>query len=75
MGEILEGAYAEAPSRVNTLLEAAKNEEEENAIWSNLPSGVYDEDIQSDLLNLINIIWGGGIDKITGNIQLPFFSH
>jgi len=43
----------EAPSRVIALLEAAKSEEEESVIWGNLPSGVYDEDIQLDLLDLI----------------------
>ena len=52
-GKVLNGAYVEAPSRVVALLGTAKNEEEENIIWSNLPSGVYDEDIQRDLLDLI----------------------
>ena len=52
-GEVLNGAYVEAPARVSALLGAAENEEEEDVIWSNLPSGVYDEDIQGDLLGLI----------------------
>jgi excinuclease UvrABC nuclease subunit len=55
-GKVLNGAYVETPSRVTALLEAAKNKEERNEIWKDFHSGVYDEDIQSDLLELISNI-------------------
>ena len=56
-GEVLNRSYVEAPSRVIALLEAAKNEEESDVIWKDLHSGVYDEDIQRDLLELIMNLW------------------
>ena len=55
-GKILNRAYVETPSRVTALLEATKNEEERDVIWEDFHSGVYDEDIQSDLLELISNI-------------------
>ena len=56
-GEILNGAYVETPSRVTALLDAAKSDEERKVIWDDFHSGVYDEDIQRDLLDLILNAW------------------
>jgi thiol-disulfide isomerase/thioredoxin len=52
-GKVLDGAYVETPARVTALLEAAGTEVERDAIWDDFHNGVYDEDVQRDLLALV----------------------
>ena len=49
---VLDGAYVETPESVTALLGAAKTEAERDAVWDDFHSGVYDEDVQRDLLSL-----------------------
>ena len=56
-GTVLDGAYVETPAKVTALLEAAaaeKDEKKSDAIFDDFHNGVYDEDVQRDLLALIN---------------------
>jgi hypothetical protein len=53
-GKVLDGAYVETPEKVTALLASAATDEERDAIWEDFHSGVYDEDIQRDLLELIS---------------------
>ena len=52
-GRISGKAYVETPGRVTDLLQAAKSERERAAVWKDFHEGVYDEEIQRDLLDLI----------------------
>jgi glutaredoxin len=58
-GKVLDGAYVETPAKVTELLAAAATEGERDAIWDDFHSGLYDEDIQRDLLELISKAAGG----------------
>jgi glutaredoxin len=51
-GTVLDGAYVETPARVTDML-AEADEAAREAIWDDFHSGVYDEDIQRDLISLI----------------------
>lgn len=52
-GTVLDGAYVETPARVTSLLESASTEQERDSVWSDFHGGIYDEDVQRDLLLLI----------------------
>ena len=52
-GKIWGKSYTETPERVTGLLQAAKTERERSTVWKDFHAGVYDEDIQRDLLDLI----------------------
>jgi len=58
-GKVLDRAYVETPEKVTARLASAATDEERDAIWEDFHNGVYDEDIQRDLLELIS--------KATGN--------
>jgi glutaredoxin len=53
-GKISSKAYVETPIRVTNLLQSAKSNTERAAVWKDFRAGVYDEDIQRDLLDLIS---------------------
>jgi len=53
-GKISGKAYVETPGRVTDLLQTAKSEREQAAVWRDFHGGIYDEDIQQDLLDLIS---------------------
>ena len=52
-GSVADGAYVEKPEKVTALLASAATDDERDAIWDDFHSGMYDEDVQSDLLKLI----------------------
>jgi uncharacterized protein YbaR (Trm112 family) len=52
-GKVLDGAYVETPEKVTKML-AETPEENRDAIWDDFHNGVYDEDIQRDILDLIS---------------------
>ena len=52
-GTVLEGVYVETPARVTALLESAQTETERRVVWDEFRGGLYDEEVQRDLLLLI----------------------
>jgi glutaredoxin len=52
-GKVLDGAYIETPSKVTGLIMNATSDEERDSIWEDFHSGVYDEEIENDLLRLL----------------------
>jgi glutaredoxin len=58
-GEVLEGAYIETPSKVTGLLANASSDEERDAVWEDFHNGIYDEEIENDLLALVETALSG----------------
>ncbi|MDR3281371.1 MAG: thioredoxin family protein [Synergistaceae bacterium] len=52
-GTVLSGAYVETPERVTGMLASAATDGERDKIWDDFHEGVYDEDVQRDLIELI----------------------
>jgi hypothetical protein len=52
-GEVLDGAYIETPSKVTGMIADAPSDEERDAVWKDFHNGVYDEEIENDLLRLL----------------------
>ena len=52
-GKVSGGAYVETPSKVTGLIANASSDEERDAVWKDFHNGVYDEEIENDLLRLI----------------------
>jgi len=52
-GTVLDGAYVETPESVTRLLEAAEDDEAKDKIWDDFHGGVYDEEVQRDLIKLL----------------------
>jgi thiol-disulfide isomerase/thioredoxin len=57
-GKVLDGAYIETPSKVTDLLMNVSSDEERDSIWKDFHNGVYDEEIENDLLNLLETALG-----------------
>jgi hypothetical protein len=52
-GEVLDGAYIETPSKVTGLIINASSDEERDSVWEDFHNGVYDEEIENDLIRLL----------------------
>ncbi|MDR1133644.1 MAG: thioredoxin family protein [Synergistaceae bacterium] len=52
-GKVLDGAYIETPSKVTGLIANATSDEERDSIWEDFHNGIYDEEIENDLLSLM----------------------
>jgi glutaredoxin len=52
-GKVLDGAYIETPSKVTGMIMNAASDEERDAVWEDFHNGVYDEEIENDLLRLM----------------------
>lgn len=58
-GTVLDGAYVETPKKVTAMLAAAETEADRDKIWDDFHAGIYDEEIQRDLISLITGAPGG----------------
>ncbi|MDR1580932.1 MAG: thioredoxin family protein [Synergistaceae bacterium] len=58
-GEVLDGAYIETPSKVTGMIMNASSDEERDSIWEDFHNGVYDEEIENDLLRLLETALNG----------------
>ncbi|MDR3164833.1 MAG: thioredoxin family protein [Synergistaceae bacterium] len=52
-GKVLDGAYIETPSKVTGLIVNALSDEERDSVRENFRKGIYDEEIENDLLSLL----------------------
>jgi hypothetical protein len=52
-GSVSDGAYVETPTSVTSLLASAVTDDEREAVWNDFHSGLYDDDVQSDLMSLV----------------------
>jgi glutaredoxin len=61
-GAVLSGAYVETPERVTALLASAADDKARDKIWDDFHLGVYDEDVQHDLIDLIKNAKTGSVE-------------
>jgi hypothetical protein len=58
-GKVLDGAYIETPSKVTELIKNASSDEERDSVWKDFHNGIYDEEIENDLLRLLETALNG----------------